>query len=138
MAGGEVVGRAECGCCGMWEECTLEYIGWVRARFGGVCGLCEEAIKDERARLGVGVEVAPRVHATFRESANVGPPIPEAQSIVQLIKILHFFFTQIGFLLRDSDFDGACEKAQGRVDYYLIDFPEAKAYNNLMVKRLEL
>ncbi|KAB5531742.1 hypothetical protein DKX38_018412 [Salix brachista] len=62
MASGEVVGRAECGCCGMWEECTLEYIGWVRARFGGVwvCGLCEEAIKDERARLGGGVEVAPR------------------------------------------------------------------------------
>ncbi|KAJ6418662.1 hypothetical protein OIU84_001933 [Salix udensis] len=62
MVGGEVVGRAECGCCGMWEECTLEYIGWVRARFGGVwvCGLCEEAIKDERVRLGVGVEVALR------------------------------------------------------------------------------
>ncbi|KAF9671256.1 hypothetical protein SADUNF_Sadunf12G0028500 [Salix dunnii] len=88
MASGEVVERAECGCCGMWEECTLEYIGWVRARFGGVwvCGLCEEAIKDEQARLGVGVEVALRVHATFRETANAGPPIHVAQSIVQLIK----------------------------------------------------
>ncbi|KAB5531740.1 hypothetical protein DKX38_018410 [Salix brachista] len=95
----------------MWEECTLEYIGWVRARFGGVwvCGLCEEAIKDERARFGGGVEVAPRVHATFRETANAGPPIPVAQSIVQLIKKI------------------MCP-----------NFPEAKAYNNLMVKRFEL
>ncbi|KAJ6764937.1 hypothetical protein OIU74_023749 [Salix koriyanagi] len=87
MASWRSGGRAECGCCGMWEECTLEYIGWVRARFGGVwvwvwvCGLCEEAIKDERARLGGGVEVAPRVHASFREIANAGP-----QSIIHLIK----------------------------------------------------
>ncbi|XP_073261098.1 uncharacterized protein [Populus alba] len=77
MASGEVVERAECGCCGMWEEYTMGYIGWVQARFGGVwvCGLCEEAIKDEQARLGVGVEVALRIHATFRETANADPPI---------------------------------------------------------------
>ncbi|KAG6745707.1 hypothetical protein POTOM_050210 [Populus tomentosa] len=88
MASGEVVETAECGCCGMWEECTMGYIGWVQERFGGVwvCGLCEEAIKDEQARLGVGVEVALRIHATFRETANADPPIHVAQSILQLIK----------------------------------------------------
>ncbi|KAH8487470.1 hypothetical protein Peur_069219 [Populus x canadensis] len=88
MADGEVVERAECGCCGMLEECTMGYKGWVQERFGGVwvCGLCEEAIKDEQARLGVGVEVALRIHATFRETAYAGPPIHIAQSILQLIK----------------------------------------------------
>ncbi|KAJ4851487.1 hypothetical protein Tsubulata_026237 [Turnera subulata] len=88
MSGDEVVKRAECGCCGMWEECTMGYIGWVQERFGGVwvCGLCEVAIKDAQTRLGVGVEAALRVHATFIETANSNPTIHIAQSIVQLIK----------------------------------------------------
>jgi len=34
----------------------------------------------------VGVEVALRIHATFRETANADPPIHVAQSILQLIK----------------------------------------------------
>ncbi|XP_040996215.1 uncharacterized protein LOC121242418 [Juglans microcarpa x Juglans regia] len=84
----EVVKRVKCGCCGMWEECTVEYIEWVQERFGGfwVCGLCEEAIKDEQARLGVGVEAALRVHATFLESAHADPTARMAPSILQLIK----------------------------------------------------
>ncbi|KAK9278402.1 hypothetical protein L1049_027967 [Liquidambar formosana] len=88
MDSGEIVKRAECGCCGMWEECTMGYIGWVQERFGGVwvCGLCEEAIKDEQARLGVGVEVALRIHAMFRETANADPALHIATSILQLIK----------------------------------------------------
>jgi hypothetical protein len=85
MASDEVVKRVECACCGIWEECTTGYIRWVQERFGGVwvCGLCEEAIKDEQARLGVGVEVALRVHATFRDLAAHADP---AASIVELIK----------------------------------------------------
>ncbi|KAF8398884.1 hypothetical protein HHK36_014748 [Tetracentron sinense] len=84
----EVVKRAECGCCGMWEECTVGYIGWVQEKFGGVwvCGLCEEAIKDEQKRLGVGVDVALRVHTMFRETANADPANQIAHSIIKLIK----------------------------------------------------
>lgn len=88
MGSNEVLKRAECGCCGMWEECTLGYIRWVKQRFAGtwVCGLCEEAIKDEQARLGVGVEAALRVHATFVETANADPAIAIARSILLLLK----------------------------------------------------
>ncbi|XP_010271253.1 PREDICTED: uncharacterized protein LOC104607324 [Nelumbo nucifera] len=84
----EVVKKEQCGCCGMSEECTVGYIRWVKERFGGiwVCGLCEEAIKDEQARLGVGVEVALRVHTMFRETANADPAIQIARSILQLLK----------------------------------------------------
>ncbi|RZS24374.1 hypothetical protein BHM03_00057441 [Ensete ventricosum] len=84
---GEVVKVAECGCCGMWEECTVEYIGWVKEQFGGVwvCGLCTEAIKDEQARLGVGVEAAMMVHAKFRQVASIDPTVRIALSL------LHFF-----------------------------------------------
>lgn len=91
MATGQAVTAAKCGCCGLWEECTMSYIGGVQERYGGVwvCGLCEEAIKDEQARLGVGVgiEVALRIHASFRETANADPtPHPVTRSIMQLIK----------------------------------------------------
>ncbi|KAF3438306.1 hypothetical protein FNV43_RR21068 [Rhamnella rubrinervis] len=91
MASGQVVTAAKCGCCGLWEECTMSYIEWVQERYGGVwvCGLCEEAVKDEQARLGVGVgiEAALRIHASFRETANAYPtPHAVAGSIMQLIK----------------------------------------------------
>ncbi|PON96800.1 hypothetical protein TorRG33x02_075040 [Trema orientale] len=90
----EMVKIAKCASCGLWEECTMGYIGCVKARFGGVwvCGLCEEAIKDEQARLGVGVglEDALRVHASFRETMNYSAEGSTthvlAYSIIQLIK----------------------------------------------------
>ncbi|KAK3224615.1 hypothetical protein Dsin_004477 [Dipteronia sinensis] len=87
MASGEVVKRAECGCCGIYEECTTDYILWVQQRFGGVwvCGLCEEAIKEEQARQGdgIGVEVALRLQAAFRSETTIRiAPV----SILQLIK----------------------------------------------------
>ncbi|CAD5181297.1 uncharacterized protein LOC135633016 [Musa acuminata AAA Group] len=88
MGNSEVVKVAECGCCGMWEECTVEYIGRVKERFGGVwvCGLCAEAIKDEQARLGVGVEAALLVHAKFRQTATVDPSVRIARSLLQFLK----------------------------------------------------
>ncbi|PON41267.1 hypothetical protein PanWU01x14_291060 [Parasponia andersonii] len=80
--------------CGLWEECTMGYIGCIKARFGWVwvCGFCEEAIKDEQAGLGVGVglEDALRVHASFRETMNYSAEDSSthvlAYSIIQLIK----------------------------------------------------
>lgn len=79
---------AECGCCGMREECTLDYIKHVKARFHGVwvCGLCAEAVKDEQARLGLEIDAALIVHAKFREIANVEPSIDIAQSLLRLLK----------------------------------------------------
>ncbi|KAK6921388.1 Protein of unknown function DUF1677, plant [Dillenia turbinata] len=88
----EAVKIAVCGCCGIWEECTLDYIGWVEEKYGGVwvCGLCEEAIKDEQARLGVEVGVALRLHAMFRETISSNKDDPPsgcvAHSLIQLIK----------------------------------------------------
>ncbi|KAM7279189.1 hypothetical protein ACFE04_006323 [Oxalis oulophora] len=94
----EEVKRVECGCCGIMEDCTMDYICWVQQRYGGVwvCGLCEEAIKDEQIRLGgVGVEVALRVHTLFRETTynNIitnnnsdEPTLHITRSLVQLIK----------------------------------------------------
>nr|POE59533.1 hypothetical protein CFP56_43416 [Quercus suber] len=43
----------KCHCCGLTEECTLDYIARVRERYQGrwICGLCAEAVKDESFRL---------------------------------------------------------------------------------------
>ncbi|XP_058078641.1 uncharacterized protein LOC131226968 [Magnolia sinica] len=88
MSSNEVVTRVECGCCGMWEECTIGYIGWVKEQFGGtwVCGLCEEAIKDKQVRLGVGIEAALRLHATFMEATNIDPTVQIVRSMIELLK----------------------------------------------------
>ncbi|KAK1313108.1 hypothetical protein QJS10_CPA06g02318 [Acorus calamus] len=79
---------AECGCCGMREECTEGYIGWVKGRFCGVwvCGLCEEAVKDEQTRFGLSVEAALRVHASFRESVAADPTVRVVQSLLKLLR----------------------------------------------------
>ncbi|XP_021909236.1 uncharacterized protein LOC110823209 [Carica papaya] len=86
----ENVRKEKCECCGIWEECTSGYIGWVQERFGGVwvCGLCEEAIKDEQARLGggVGVEVALGVHAAFRAATRADPALCLTHSLLQLLR----------------------------------------------------
>ncbi|KAI4352069.1 hypothetical protein L6164_006355 [Bauhinia variegata] len=88
--GSEAVKKAECGCCGLWEDCTSGYIGWVKERFGGVwvCGLCQEAIKDEQARLGVTTQVALSIHASFLDTITktTAPPPHIAHSILQLIR----------------------------------------------------
>ncbi|KAH7441499.1 hypothetical protein KP509_03G040700 [Ceratopteris richardii] len=62
------VKKLECECCGMEEECTQVYEERVRAALCGrwLCGLCEEAVWEERKRLGgggvVSIELALQAH----------------------------------------------------------------------------
>ncbi|KAL6846609.1 hypothetical protein ACP4OV_024057 [Aristida adscensionis] len=81
---------ATCACCGIAEECTARYAARVAAQFGGawVCGLCAEAIKDEAARRGVGLEAATRAHAEFVGSVAGagGAGVHVARALLQLLK----------------------------------------------------
>ncbi|KAL4196068.1 hypothetical protein AMTRI_Chr04g244200 [Amborella trichopoda] len=89
----------ECGCCKMREECTEGYIGEVRERFCGmwVCGLCEEAIKDEQVRLGIGVEEALQLHGSQCERfAASKPSLRLASSILVLFKKIMASHAPIG------------------------------------------
>ncbi|KAK7303614.1 hypothetical protein RJT34_14524 [Clitoria ternatea] len=47
-----MVSSVKCCCCGLMEECTHAYIKRVNERYQGrwICGLCAEAVKDERER----------------------------------------------------------------------------------------
>ncbi|XP_004959434.1 uncharacterized protein LOC101754676 [Setaria italica] len=85
---------ATCACCGIGEECTARYVARVAAQFSGawVCGLCAEAIKDEAARRGVGLEAAARAQAEFvlsaAAAARSGPAVQVSQALLQLLKKL--------------------------------------------------
>ncbi|KAI5073916.1 hypothetical protein GOP47_0011929 [Adiantum capillus-veneris] len=79
------VKEVACECCGMGEECTTGYVKHVKDIFSGhwVCGLCAEAVHEERHRLGKGVpmEDAVRTHmnlckqfSSSMKKAAGGPP----------------------------------------------------------------
>ncbi|EER93465.1 hypothetical protein BDA96_01G095900 [Sorghum bicolor] len=66
------VEAVSCECCGLEEECTGDYIGGVRAYFGGrwLCGLCSEAVKYEAGKCargaGAGAAAPPDVEEAVR------------------------------------------------------------------------
>uniref|UniRef100_A0A7C8ZXI0 DUF1677 family protein n=1 Tax=Opuntia streptacantha TaxID=393608 RepID=A0A7C8ZXI0_OPUST len=71
----------KCECCGLKEECTLEYIAGVKANFDGkwLCGLCSEAVRDEVNRNQMmrqsmsTVEEAVRAHMSFCRNYKTSP-----------------------------------------------------------------
>lgn len=88
------VQKAQCECCGMSEDCTPSYINRVRDLFCGrwVCGLCAEAVKEERRRMGkaVPMEDALRSHMAvcvkFNKVALSNPALLLAESMREILK----------------------------------------------------
>ncbi|ONI32937.1 hypothetical protein PRUPE_1G394900 [Prunus persica] len=83
----------KCYCCGLTEECTLEYIATVKERHQGrwICGLCAEAIKDENSRShrGLSDEEAMKRHASFRDEFRLSsPPTKSAEELISAMKQL--------------------------------------------------
>ncbi|CAN6303569.1 unnamed protein product [Urochloa humidicola] len=88
----DTVEAVSCECCGLEEECTGEYIGGVRAYFGGrwLCGLCSEAVKYEAGKCGAAspdVEEAVRAHmAICRTLKSGGPAGRVADGMCQMLR----------------------------------------------------
>jgi hypothetical protein len=86
------VQAVSCECCGLEEECTGDYIGGVRACFGGrwLCGLCSEAVKYEAGKQCAAagdVEEAVRAHmAVCRTLKSGGPAGRVAAGMRQLLR----------------------------------------------------
>ncbi len=82
----------KCHCCGLMEECTLEYISRVRERYQGrwICGLCAEAVKDESFRLQryVSIDEALKRHEKFCEQSSSPPTNPTEDLIVAMKQLL--------------------------------------------------
>ncbi|KAL2614005.1 hypothetical protein R1flu_025697 [Riccia fluitans] len=81
-----------CECCGVTEECTSAYVARVRAVFCDryVCGLCAEAVKEERGRLpSASMEEALHAHmlvcAQFNHAARADP-LAQLAAVAELMR----------------------------------------------------
>ncbi|KAL6344554.1 hypothetical protein AAG906_002459 [Vitis piasezkii] len=83
---------AKCDCCGLTEECTIEYIERVRERYQGrwICGLCAEAIKDEivRSKRLISAEEALNRHMNFFKRFRSSNPPNHTESLISAVKQL--------------------------------------------------
>ncbi|KAK1360193.1 Oxysterol-binding protein-related protein like [Heracleum sosnowskyi] len=83
---------ARCECCGMTEECTLEYIERIREMFMGkwICGLCTEAVKEEMDKNGGKREEALNTHmgacVRFNKFGRAYPVLYQAQAMREILK----------------------------------------------------
>ncbi|KAL2922620.1 Solute carrier organic anion transporter family member 1B1 [Bienertia sinuspersici] len=76
----------KCDCCGLKEECTVEYTEAVKSNFNGkwLCGLCTEAVRDEVSRAGV--EDAVTAHRSFCRKYNSSPASRVADGMRQMLR----------------------------------------------------
>ncbi|KAF8400885.1 hypothetical protein HHK36_014188 [Tetracentron sinense] len=83
---------AKCECCDMCEECTPEYIQRVRDKFSGkwICGLCAEAVKEEREKNGGSGEEALSAHMSecvkFNRLGRAYPALFQADAVREILK----------------------------------------------------
>lgn len=85
----------ECGCCGLHEECTHEYILQVKHSYFGkwLCGLCSEAVKD---KLNIKhpsdnitvmpMEEALTTHKTFCQESRINPKLSFTSTMREIAK----------------------------------------------------
>ncbi|XP_043705223.1 uncharacterized protein LOC122655037 [Telopea speciosissima] len=81
----------KCECCGLTEECTLDYISRVRERYQGrwICGLCAEAVKDEifRSDRLINAEEALNRHMNFcKKFRYSNPPTNPTEHLISAMK----------------------------------------------------
>lgn len=90
------INEVECECCGLSEDCTVDYIRHTRARFYGkwVCGLCSEAVNEESSKMG-GVRNIVRedaLHAhmkvcrAFNTTVRVNPAMSLAYAMTKILR----------------------------------------------------
>ncbi|KAL2340104.1 hypothetical protein Fmac_008044 [Flemingia macrophylla] len=83
---------AKCECCGMCEECTLEYIRGVRDMFSGrlICGLCAEAVHVEMEKNGGKRGEALNEHmidcVKFNRLGRSYPALYQAENVKRILK----------------------------------------------------
>ncbi|XP_060184029.1 uncharacterized protein LOC132613783 [Lycium barbarum] len=84
---------AKCDCCGLKEECTVDYISEVKGNFEGkwLCGLCSEAVRDEvnrgKKQQFLEMEEAVKAHMSFcRKYKSNNPAVRVADGMKQMLR----------------------------------------------------
>ena len=83
-----------CECCRLLEECTSAYIERTKEKFCGhfVCGLCAEAVKEERNMMGKDTTVEDALSAhmkmclQFNSSTRTDPVVHLAAALRQMLR----------------------------------------------------
>ncbi|GMH08438.1 hypothetical protein Nepgr_010278 [Nepenthes gracilis] len=80
----------KCECCGLKEDCTIDYINGVKAKFDGkwLCGLCSEAVRDEvsRGKKQYCVEEAVKAHMSFCRKYKSSPAFRVADGMRLMLR----------------------------------------------------
>ncbi|KAJ8558031.1 hypothetical protein K7X08_004797 [Anisodus acutangulus] len=84
---------AKCDCCGLKEECTINYISEVKGNFEGkwLCGLCSEAVRDEvnrgKKKQFLEMNEAVKAHMSFcRKYKSNNPAVRVADGMRQMLR----------------------------------------------------
>ncbi|XP_059302441.1 uncharacterized protein LOC132054454 [Lycium ferocissimum] len=84
---------AKCDCCGLKEECTVDYISEVKGNFEGkwLCGLCSEAVRDEvnrgKKQQFLEMEEAVKAHMSFcRKYKSNNPAVRVADGMKLMLR----------------------------------------------------
>ncbi|PIA42781.1 hypothetical protein AQUCO_02000316v1 [Aquilegia coerulea] len=87
------VEKVECRCCGLNEDCTPDYIKYVRDSHCShwVCGLCSEVVKERLARVPIStMEEAVCAHAEicqkFNSTTRLNPKLSLAWAMRDIAK----------------------------------------------------
>lgn len=93
---GEVeVNQVKCDCCGIEEECTMQYIAKVRNLYSGnwVCGLCGEVVTERLRKdppIAAGIQEAFDWHKgicdAFNSTTRVNPKLDFTRSMREIAK----------------------------------------------------
>ncbi|KAH7285563.1 hypothetical protein KP509_33G033900 [Ceratopteris richardii] len=87
--------KVRCECCKLIEDCTPAYIAHVKDLYYGrwICGLCEEAVKEEQRQIQLskrneeGLEDALREHMKvciqFNSRHRIGSPVADISAAVR-------------------------------------------------------
>ncbi|XP_050213296.1 uncharacterized protein LOC126664788 [Mercurialis annua] len=109
----------KCECCGMSEECTIEYMKRVRGKFLGkfVCGLCAEAVQQEMEKNGGKKEEAIDEHVSacvkFNRVCRVNPILYQAEAMREMLKRSSSISRAKSISPRDRDISGNVQKKGG-------------------------
>ncbi|CAL0321862.1 unnamed protein product [Lupinus luteus] len=105
----EAVSLVKCCCCGLMEECTQAYIGRVQERYEGrwICGLCAEAVKEERMKtqrdVMITMDEAVKRHMKFcQQFRSSSPPNDTSEEFILAMK--QFLFRTLDSPRKDHGF----------------------------------
>jgi Protein of unknown function (DUF1677) len=133
--------QVRCVCCGLTEECTLEYIETVRERYLGswICGLCAEAVKDEIRRSGCRItteEAIDRHISFFSKFRAVAPPVNPVEHLVAAVRKMMRRCLDSPRPARSAQYTQRCQKVVPQ-NYDEMDCTDSSDFSDVSCQKID-